>query len=812
MEPRRRDHEFPHAGVHHAVPQEAHAKLKRRAGLLEALTAATMKEEEEEEGGSEPMLHSVSSSESESDSDGDYEPDDHASLSPIHGYNGDEVRIEPTQMQSIVLAEELLASGEKSSMRKGGYREKLSGKKRTADVLQKGSPIKAGEEQEDIVEEGQASGRKKHHLIVRCEPKIICEVVRLLNGPQREKVKELGFGCLFDFNMDGLASANFIAWLMDHLDPDTMVLDFGGSRKLHVTEHAVWCVLGLHRGNMDPPLSIDRISLQPLREKLGIPEKTHIDVAYLIQKVQSGGTDRFTMQCFMMIVFAKLLACNTNFFISSSVWSLVQDIDNFGNMDWCKFVVNHLWYSASMWKKQDGNRTAVYGCCAFLVIFYLDNLNCTLKMRCVDTPRAKFFKKRIMSKLKKADELTDQDGLRTFGNLSLRTQRGTCYEESSESSRHAPTSMPAPITGDIARALPRPRKRLSRLSSCKIPAGKENRRQQQNRKLDSQQIQEQHVKERKQKDERALAGNKDQQTLVCNSSEFVLQQNNGFSGSAVQWQAPALEAPAVVDQEPTVPYIPEEPATGEPEKEQASVERDQGDHAVTGRSEDGDGPAQDHRFPAAAEAVQLASAFVDEQMKEFMAGTSEPEILESCLSKIVSLLAQVRAEAGSKTRNSELEQQVKELTEKLCNTEEELEATRATLGRSKAATLEAQSAVAAISSLALRVSATFVRLGDTRSRPPPSVASSSLSLEEAVKLLEDRVSLIEPVSRGHAVSLARSSLAFGAAAMLCRERGVEGLRDAVAADTRRFVRSQGPEFQSLVGQVVDAVVQQHATI
>lgn len=192
---------------------------------------------------------------------------------------------------------------------------------------------------------------------------------------------------------------------------------------------------------------------------------------------------------------------------------------------------------------------------------------------------------------------------------------------------------------------------------------------------------------------------------------------------------------------------------------------------------------------------------------------------------------------ASDARTSELEQQVKELTQKLCKTEEELEATRATLRgaldatldaqstlantqeelevtratlrRAQATTLEAQSAVPDISSLALRLSATLIRLGDSRPCPSPTITSSSL--EEAVKLLEDRVSLIEPVSRGHAMSLARSSVAFVAAALLCwdRERGIKGLCDVVDGDTRRFVRSQGPKFHSLVAQVVDAVEQQH---
>jgi len=87
------------------------------------------------------------------------------------------------------------------------------------------------------------------------------------------------------------------------------------------------------------------------------------------------------------------------------------------------------------------------------------------------------------------------------------------------------------------------------------------------------------------------------------------------------------------------------------------------------------------------------------------------------------------------------------------------------------------------------------------------------TLEEGVRLLEDLVSRIEPVSRSrsHATSLARSSVGFIAAALLSRvrEKSFKALIDAVGADTRRFVQSQGPGFHSLVAQVVDAVQKQH---
>lgn len=214
--------------------------------------------------------------------------------------------------------------------------------------------------------------QSERHPNVRCEPNTICELVRILTAPQREEVKKLGFECFFDFNMDSLGSWDLIVYLMDHLDPKTMVLDFGGNKKLHITEHTVWCVLGIRRRGFDPPLSGYKCSLSSLKKKLGVPGK-HIKVKYLIQEIQSGRTDIFTMQCFMMIVFAKLLACSSSFYVNKSAWGMVENIYNFGNMNRCKFTLNQLRYSASMWKKPGGRKSTVFGCPAFLVVSILCN-------------------------------------------------------------------------------------------------------------------------------------------------------------------------------------------------------------------------------------------------------------------------------------------------------------------------------------------------------------------------------------------------------------------------------------------------------
>ena len=51
-------------------------------------------------------------------------------------------------------------------------------------------------------------------------------------------------------------------------------------------------------------------------------------------------------------------------------------------------------------------------------MYYLDNLDCDQKMRCVEVPRAKLFGKEMIQKLVKADK-QEKDGLTTFGNLNV---------------------------------------------------------------------------------------------------------------------------------------------------------------------------------------------------------------------------------------------------------------------------------------------------------------------------------------------------------------------------------------------------------
>jgi hypothetical protein len=47
----------------------------------------------------------------------------------------------------------------------------------------------------------------------------------------------------------------------------------------------------------------------------------------------------------------ELFCCCSSLYITEDVWGIVQNIKNFGNMNWCKFTIDQLRHSTSMCKK-----------------------------------------------------------------------------------------------------------------------------------------------------------------------------------------------------------------------------------------------------------------------------------------------------------------------------------------------------------------------------------------------------------------------------------------------------------------------------
>uniref|UniRef100_A0A0D3GQ55 Uncharacterized protein n=1 Tax=Oryza barthii TaxID=65489 RepID=A0A0D3GQ55_9ORYZ len=152
--------------------------------------------------------------------------------------------------------------------------------------------------------------------------------------------------------MNGLRSRELIEYLMNCLDPNSMCLDHGGCGKLPVT-------------------SYDHLTLLPLgptKEELGLGRKEKISSLSILDRINEGETDDFTMQCIMMILFSKLLALDSSTDITGNVVNMVsKDLEQYKDMTLYKF---------SPERRKSGKRSTVHGCTAFLMVYYLDNLLC----------------------------------------------------------------------------------------------------------------------------------------------------------------------------------------------------------------------------------------------------------------------------------------------------------------------------------------------------------------------------------------------------------------------------------------------------
>ncbi|KAG8084263.1 hypothetical protein GUJ93_ZPchr0010g9735 [Zizania palustris] len=83
-----------------------------------------------------------------------------------------------------------------------------------------------------------------------------------------------------------------------------------------------------------------------------------------------------------------------------------------GEFDWCQAVVDDIRDKVDRWKKNRDKATPlVQGCIAFIMIYYVDNLECEdMIADLVSIPRARFFTSAIIEKIASADRDSLSDG------------------------------------------------------------------------------------------------------------------------------------------------------------------------------------------------------------------------------------------------------------------------------------------------------------------------------------------------------------------------------------------------------------------
>ncbi|XP_066360897.1 uncharacterized protein [Miscanthus floridulus] len=80
---------------------------------------------------------------------------------------------------------------------------------------------------------------------VRCNPRDVIFTTNLLNPQQYAAIKADGFGHLLRMKIDAIENKNLLTWLLDHTDPDRMLIRIGAGKVLPVTPQIISMVLGL---------------------------------------------------------------------------------------------------------------------------------------------------------------------------------------------------------------------------------------------------------------------------------------------------------------------------------------------------------------------------------------------------------------------------------------------------------------------------------------------------------------------------------------------------------------------------------------
>ncbi|KAM0878951.1 hypothetical protein ACQ4PT_034530 [Festuca glaucescens] len=315
-------------------------------------------------------------------------------------------------------------------------RPSVSSSKATRVAVRKGKKSKSSNA-EPKHSEGVQNPSKRKNPNYRSAPNKVVEAIKSLKDPQKVKIRDYPFGPLLDLKLRGLENTKLLVFLMDRLDPDTLILDIGNGKPLKITRHSIQCVLGLpNRGKrmVAPDKHKQKEALSNLKQKLGIEAGADVKVQDLITWLQKGDTDPFSVRCFIMILLGKLLVPGTSDFITGKEAALTEDMASLHSVNWASFIFDDIAVAAKLWRsKKSCTNPSMHGCLMFLLVYYLDNLRGEHSTDPQLTPRiAHITKQQVLDLIEEDKQVVN--GVETFGALLLRSQQGTCYMENTSSS------------------------------------------------------------------------------------------------------------------------------------------------------------------------------------------------------------------------------------------------------------------------------------------------------------------------------------------------------------------------------------------
>ena len=252
---------------------------------------------------------------------------------------------------------------------------------------------KKGAVSEKIVE------KKRFQQTVRCSLGEVLSAVKLLKDIHIEKVREAGFGCVFEWVLEGNISRQLMCHLMMIIDTSSMNIDCGAGNVLHVNRDAVHQVFGFPIGDDTAPRPADSghdESLAILKAELGFSSKDSIETKHLrnllARLVDVPEKADVAVKVFFAILFNKLLCPGSAVRIGREATMLVgMNYEKMATMDFCLVVVDEIKRAAIKYQNRSIPQAGPEGCCLVPTVMYLDS--CYIPKFSVmhtETPRAKY--------------------------------------------------------------------------------------------------------------------------------------------------------------------------------------------------------------------------------------------------------------------------------------------------------------------------------------------------------------------------------------------------------------------------------------
>jgi len=160
-----------------------------------------------------------------------------------------------------------------------------------------------------------------HAPTARCAPSIFNKFVDHLTFNQRIKIIEMGFGGLLGISAERIGSRELLKFLFDRVDPNSMVIELGKNRGIHVTPFAVKQVLGIPDSGEDLPLQTNNHAskaLSSFKIMVGLEESQDLHASHLqilkddIEQCSDLIDDEMAIRFFFIIACNKLLFPSTD--------------------------------------------------------------------------------------------------------------------------------------------------------------------------------------------------------------------------------------------------------------------------------------------------------------------------------------------------------------------------------------------------------------------------------------------------------------------------------------------------------------------